>query len=52
MLDAAGAAFVCCSVCGMLPCLQPAHIRLMTRRLADSIECQLKETYASAAGDS
>lgn len=42
LLDDAGAALVCCSVCGLLPCLEPAHMRLMTRRVADSIEKHLE----------
>jgi hypothetical protein len=36
MLDAAGERFVACSVCGHVPCLEHAHMRLVSRQLAVS----------------
>ena len=36
MLDASGEHFVACSVCGHVPCLEHAHVRLMSRPLAVS----------------
>lgn len=54
MLDADGQRFVACSVCGHVPCLEHAHVRLVSRQLADSIAQRLaeleKEEGAAAAG--
>lgn len=36
MLDADGQRFVACSVCGHVPCLEHAHMRLVSRQLAVS----------------
>ncbi|KAL4458541.1 hypothetical protein ABPG75_013406 [Micractinium tetrahymenae] len=43
MLDRDGGSFMVCSVCGMRPCLEAAHLRLVSRKLADSIEQRLAE---------
>ncbi|KAI7843540.1 hypothetical protein COHA_002782 [Chlorella ohadii] len=56
MLDAPGQRFVACTVCGHVPCLEHAHVRLVSRQLADSIAQRLAEldkeegAVAAAAG--